>query len=374
LAAARVGELQTRIATLQAAISQTTDSPELAVLLDEQAEARRRLADLQTRRDQISVDADLAGSGVVFYDVAETAYPSSVGLWVVLGGLFGTVVGSGLAFLLAQRRRRFAARGEPERVLGAPLLTDIPHFSQERLRTALPVTDSPASAAAEAFRFVATGITVQQIDRSGNGAAVFKSVAITSAGLYDGKTTVTANTALAAAREGSKVLVVDADFGSGALTTELLGNVQPPMGMTDVAQGTVGLGEAVLRVTKEYAGTVSLLTRGTAAIHAPDFFASQQAAKMFEAAARDFDLVIIDAPPLLRVAYTTTIVRLADRVIVVVGHGSDLSLAEEMRHRLALIGTPTLGYVYNQAPLRTEMTLSGGSMAYTVSPQAPTRK
>ena len=372
-AIAQLNALQAHVDALQAALAADPEDVVLNDLLDEQAAARQRLSDRNTRRDQIAVDAELAGSGVVYTSVAEEAQESSVGIWVVLGALVGVIIGAAIAYMLAQRRRRFSSRTEPERVLGVPLVTDVPHFSQERLRTTLPVSDAPASAAAEAFRFVAAGITVQQMDRAGNGAAAFKTVAITSAGIYDGKTTVAANTALAAAREGGRVLVVDADFASEALTETLLGAVQRPLGMTDVAAGTLSLRDAVILVTKEYAGTVALLTRGTAEISAPDFFASAPAAKLFEAAARDYDLIIIDAPPVLRVAYATTIVRNADRTLIVVSHGSDVGIAEELRHRLALIGTQAVGYVYNQAPLRPEMTLSVGSMASTIGVQ-PARR
>lgn len=373
---ALLNALRARVDTLTAALAADPDDPILNNLLAQQTAAQNRLIDLQSRRDQIAVDADLAGSGVIGTSPAENAEEASIGLWVVLGAILGAVIASALAYLLAQRSRRFASRVEPERVFGVPLITDIPHFSQERLRTGLPVTDAPASAAAEAFRFVAAGITVSQVDRAGNGAALFKSVAITSAGIYDGKTTVAANTALAAAREGGRVLVVDADFASEALTGLLLGQVQRPLGMTDVAAGTLGLKDAVIRVTREYTGTVALLTRGTVDISGSDFFASTQAGALFEAAARDFDLILIDAPPLLRVAYATTIVRNADRALIVVAHGTDIGIAEEMRHRLAMIGTQAVGYVYNQAPLRAEMTLGVGSMAsaYPAAPQQPQRR
>ena len=79
-----------------------------------------------------------------------------------------------------------------------------------------------------------------------------------------------------------------------------------------------------------------------------------------------YDLVLIDAPPLLRVAYATTLARLADRGMVVVAHGGDVHVAEELRDQIELVGTQPIGYVYNMAPLRAEMTLSAGSMADTL--------
>ena len=98
---------------------------------------------------------------------------------------------------------------------------------------------------------------------------------------------------------------------------------------------------------------------------ASDFFLSPEAAKLFSSAAASYDLVLIDTPPLLRVAYATAIARLADRVMVVVSHNSDMAAASELGRRLDVIGTPLIGYVYNMAPLRSEMTLNVGSMMNT---------
>ncbi|MCL1598138.1 MAG: hypothetical protein M3094_03055, partial [Actinomycetia bacterium] len=190
------------------------DNPDRVVLVGMQSEAQRRLSDLQTRRDQLSVDADLASSGVVFYSPAETAKPSGAGLYVVLGFLTGLMVGAGVAVLLASRRRRFTTRNEPENVLGTRLLADIPNFKDEKVDSLLPVVEAPMSTSAEAFRFVSASVSLQQLwPANDDGTKNFKSVVTLSAGLFEGKTVVTANTAFAVAREGHDVLVVDADFG-----------------------------------------------------------------------------------------------------------------------------------------------------------------
>ncbi len=90
---------------------------------------------------------------------------------------------------------------------------------------------------------------------------------------------------------------------------------------------------------------------------------SPRAGDLFAAAAAEYDVVLVDTPPLLRVAYSTPVTRLSDRCIVVISHGSDQLTASELQNRLRLIATPTMGYIYNRAPLRAEMTMSIGSMA-----------
>lgn len=52
---------------------------------------------------------------------------------------------------------------------------------------------------------------------------------------------------------------------------------------------------------------------------------------------------------------------LVDRVLVVVGHESSASDLEEYQDRLDLVGTPTVGYIYNLTPLRTDLSRGQGS-------------
>jgi Mrp family chromosome partitioning ATPase len=225
----------------------------------------------------------------------------------------------------------------------------------------------PTSASAEAFRFVAATISLQQIwPSTDDGSSHYTTLMTTSAGLSEGKTVVTANTALAAAREGRKVLVMDADFGNQQLTELMVGATTPPRGMTDVVSREVTLAKAVIPVEHEGTGTIHLLSRGHSPIKAPDFFAAPATHRMFEDIRTKYDLVLIDAPPLLRVAYATTLARLADRAMVVIAHGSEIAVAEELRDQIELVGVPPIGYVYNLAPLRAEMTVSAGSMADTL--------
>jgi len=373
--------LTIRIATISNSLEQEraavlaieVDDPDRAALLVLNDEAHQRLTDLQARRDQLDVDADLVSNGVVFYSPAEVATASSPGVFIVLGALAGLVIGAGFAVLLSSRRRRFTSRNEPELLLNARLLADVPNFKEERLKTALPVVDSPTSAAAESFRFVSASISLQQMWPSNeDGSKNFKSIIAVSAGLFEGKTVICANTALAAAREGHKVLVVDADFGNQQLTGLLVGSDVPLVGMTDVTTGNVSLQNAVVDISHDGAGSIHLLSRGTVSVQAPDLFASPDTKALFFSLSEIYDLVIIDSPPLLRVAYATTLARLADRAMVVVAHGEDTHSVEELREQMDLVGIPAIGYVYNFAPLRSEMTTSAGSMADTLGESGTT--
>lgn len=366
LIVARLNALNLRIVTLQTLLAQDEDDATLVLLQTQVDDARVRLGNLQTRRDQLSVDAEIAGSGVVFYSPAEIAEPSSITLYVVVGFLFGLVLGVAIAWLLGRGRRTFGDRHAPQAVLQTRFLADIPDFGEERVRTLLPVIDAPASASAEAFRFVAGAIRLQQRASAGEeGSLGFKSIAVLSSGVFDGKSVVVANTAYAAARGGARVLVIDADLGNQKLTELLMGSEPSPdlQGLSDVGGSKKSVKSVLVNVARTQNETLMLLPMGSKVADPSDFFSSPNTQRLLEEASADYDLVFMDLPPLLRVAYSNNLAGVADRGLVVVRHGSDVRSADELRHQLDLVGAPLLGYVYNAAPLRTEMTVRMGSTA-----------
>jgi Mrp family chromosome partitioning ATPase len=118
----------------------------------------------------------------------------------------------------------------------------------------------------------------------------------------------------------------------------------------------------VNRVPLAAGATIDLVTRGTVRVTAPDFFRSEGVKTFFEAVKDEYDLVLIDTPPMLHVAYSSAIIRYADRVLVVTNHDGKVATVEDMADRLALLETEIMGYVYNKAPLRDDMIRSEGSL------------
>ena len=164
----------------------------------------------------------------------------------------------------------------------------------------------------------------------------------------DGRSVVVANTAFAAARSGTRVLVVDADFGNQSLTEILVGSAPPLMGLTDVAAGSVPLSDAVVRVSRTETESVSLLTRGTLDVRGSGLLCVSRHRSL---ARRNHQALRPRAdrrlPPLLRVAYSAPS---SDWPIGTGRRAPRLRHAggtEELRHQLDLIDTPLLGYVYN---------------------------
>ncbi len=325
------------------------ERPDLTSLQQQQLAAVQRLTALEARRDEIVVDAELAGGGVVLFSPARRAQQPGSGLvrWIGLGIIGGLLAGTGAAYFLALRRRRITVRTEPEALLGAPLLAEIPDFGDER--SPLPVADAPGSVAAEAFRFAAAAVELPGRAAAGSAAAATL-LAVASAKVGDGKSTVASNLAMAVARQGHRVLALDADFGDQALSQLLLPFESPTTGLVDCILEGVDLAAAVYTIESSHRHSLDLLPRGLGNTTAPEFFNRADVRDFLSAVAARYDLVVVDTPPLLQVAYATTVVGLADTTIVVVGHDSEAAQLEALRDRLDLIGTRVRGYVYNRAP------------------------
>lgn len=336
------------------------EDPAIATLERTQASLIDQRSELLSTRNALLIDAQLRSDGVEVSSPAplgEAGNPTSVVRFGLVGVVLGAFAGLGLAYALAVRRRSFDHRSQPESVFVAPLLADIPEFEDEQSQSGLPVLHAPRSAAAEAYRFAAASL---EITTRSSGR---RAVAVISALNASGKTTASANLALAAARENHRVIVVDADFGDQRLSRLLFGNeVELQEGLTDVLAED---GDPLDRVQSVYVGNgarLSLIGRGLRPTLATDFFGKPEVSRIFDRLREEFDLVIIDTPPLLQIAYSSSILALADGAIAVVPHESLIAESEDLVARSSFVGTPIIGYLYNKAPLRREMTVTAGSM------------
>lgn len=353
-----LGDLLLQVQTYQEIQTAEATNPALSPLIQELQGTIERVATLEARRDEIAVDSKLVTRGIAL--ISSARLPEGDGREEVRAGIVGGVLGALLAFAIAYsvaiRRRSFANRAEPEIIIEAPIIAEVPRFSDEGISTALPVQDMPQTRTAEAFRFAAAAIDIQ------SAASGARSLVVVSGNARDGKTTVIANAAMAAAREGNRVLVIDADFGSQNLSQLLVGNIPPATGITEVVETGADLRRAIVTVPVADGASLSLLARGHRPVIAANFFRSAATRVFFEGIRDEFDLVFVDTPPLLHVAYTSIISRYADGALLVVNHGGAVSELEEVVDRLAFIGTKPIGYVYNRSPLRADQTEIEGSL------------
>ncbi len=344
-----------------------------AVLLRQQADAFVLLSELSAQRREIDIARGLSGDGVAFFSAAESGQPKGISRAraLLFGGVLGALFGAGLSYWLEARKWRFSSRLEPERILDAPSLAQIPDFGEERVGSALPVRDAPSTVSAEAFRFVMVGLdpTHHPGDELGSPSpnGWHRSIAVASAAVGDGKSTIAANTALAAAHEGLRVLAFDADISSQSLTNLLVDDpgraVKPGLGITDIVAAGERYEDVVNVVPVSRDANLNVLAFGRTHVDPIRFFRSADAREALDSLRDDFDLLLIDLPPILHIAYTAALLRLVDDVVVVVPHGSESAQLREVHDRLNLLGIEPIGFIYNRAPLGRRLRRTGSLSA-----------
>ncbi len=253
------------------------------------------------------------------------------------------------------------------RELGLPLISEVPDFRHERLETQLPVVEGPRSFASEAINIAASTLAVgMPTDR---GAVI----GVISAGVGDGKTTIASNLAAAFSRQHRRVLAVDADL-EGQVMSLLFGFGPNPVepGLWELVSGEISDPADVVRPIQVSSTDVfDLLLPGAKADRLRSRFDSVEISDLVTDLRDDYDVVVVDVPPVLNVAYATPLLRLLDGVVIVTRPGIPTGSLGELQKRIGFVGVKALGFIYNRGPLRRERTASISAQKYEKRGRGP---
>ncbi len=182
-------------------------------------------------------------------------------------------------------------------------------------------------------------------------------VAITSAGSGEGKTATSTNLAVVMAQLGRRVLLIDGDLRKPRIH-EVFG-VSNRAGLVNILAG----GEDPNRVTVTAdVANLHIVPSGPAPPNPSELLASVRMRELLRRARSQFDLVIIDTPPVLAVTDATVIGSQADGVVLCLRAGKVLRQdARTCRDRLLMNDVKILGTVLNR---HRETTGSGRKYYY----------
>jgi succinoglycan biosynthesis transport protein ExoP len=282
----------------------------------------------------------------------------------ILGFVLGSLLGIAFAFLWNALDTRIRAASEIGERLGLPLLARIPEPPRRlRAQRKLVMLEDPDSPQAEAFRMLRTNLEFANLER---GA---RSIMVTSAVEEEGKSTTVSNLAVALARTGRRVVLVDLDLRRPALATFF--DLNGRLGLTDIALGNADLDEALVTIpvatpssnghfsvngdgTAE--GELQVLTSGPLPPDAGEFMESRVVTRILRELQARVDFVLIDVPPLLHVGDAMALTAKVDALLLV----SRLNvlrkpMVTEVRRLLTNSRAVTLGYI---------VTGSGGDEEY----------
>jgi polysaccharide biosynthesis transport protein len=162
----------------------------------------------------------------------------------------------------------------------------------------------------ESIRTLRNSILLGSFDRQ------YRSLLVTSAAPGEGKTTTAANLATAHAEQGKRTLLIDGDLRRPSVHRNF--NLPSVVGLSNVLLGEIRWRDAVVKV--EGLENLHILAAGPPSRRASDLI-GRGLAELLEEASSDYDLVVLDAPPLLGFAEPLQMATAVDGVIVVARAG-----------------------------------------------------
>ena len=175
-----------------------------------------------------------------------------------------------------------------------------------------------------------------------------KTIGVTSASHGDGKSTVTANLAIALAKLGKRVIVLDCDLRLPTMARKL--GVKGIPGMSEMLVGEVKLGKESVQMIQNLG--ISVIPSGRIPPNAAKLLDSERFRMVIEVLRRHYDFILLDFPPILTVSDALIARDSVDGYVMVARHEqSDRSELAEMISKMQLANANPLGFVYVGAPV-----------------------
>jgi capsular exopolysaccharide synthesis family protein len=286
------------------------------------------------------------------------------------GAILGFVAGLALALLWEALDTRLRSAKQIEDVLNLPLLARLPEPPRHlRSSDRLVMIEEPTSLHAEVVQILRSNFEVV------NAAIAARTVMVTSCAQREGKSTTVANLAVALARSGKNVALVDLDLREPIIARFF--NLPADVGITDVVRGNVPLKQAMGSVRVSSSHRLSVLPIGRRPENPGEFASSDALKEVLGQLRSTYDLVLVDAPPMGVVSDAMAIASSVDGVLVIAREGRvDLSQLENLSRNLDLVATPKLGFVVTGTRMHEPYRASGRGPASDVpetSTAAPVR-
>jgi capsular exopolysaccharide synthesis family protein len=340
-------------------------------ILERDVETNRQLYDtLLQKAREADIATAMRGSNARIIDLAETPLaPSKPNyLWnTLLGAMAGLMFG--LVWVVAHETldRSFKVPGDMSLHLNLPELGVIPAgnalgrngYGRYQRLAGLGSAGAPppppsgpvelvtlrdkSSVIAESFRSVVTSI----MHSAENGTAP-RVILVSSAIREEGKTTVVSNLGIALSEIEQKVLLIDGDLRKPRLHEVF--NVPNDWGLSDLLREKSSLRECPLEALVKRTGIseLNILTSGPGTSTVSNLLYSHRMLELLQRLRSEFDIVLIDTPPLLDITDARILGRLADAAVLVFRAGKtsrDAALAA--KRRLTDDGIPVLGTILN---------------------------
>jgi len=274
---------------------------------------------------------------------------------LLLGLFLGAALGIGLAAILEYLDNTIKTVEDIEKrhqnVLGIIPALDEDSPDKKKVITSVPwkrevqtiqrriiTQEDPRSPISEAYRSLRTSILYSSPDKP------IKSMIVSSPGPREGKTTTTTNLAITFANMGKKTLLIDADLRRPVLH-HIFDSEKSP-GLTDFLSGATTDFKTLVKPTE--IKNLSLCTSGINPPNPSELLGSNKMSELVDSLEKEWDIILLDSPPMVAVTDATIISREIDAMILVVHSGkTDKHSFERTIKSLKMINVPLVGVVLN---------------------------
>lgn len=361
--------------------------------LERQSQQKAEIASLLERKNQEAAiqAAERLETVQIVRPALEPDKPSNPPktLQTALAGLLiGLILGIAMAFLAEMFDTSLGAIEEIEALLGVPVMGLVPHVSLQEIKESLKEKYSmdvegsvaeraarliahfaPESRMAESYRAIRTNLAFACQEQD------IRTVVLTSTSPEEGKTTTVVNLALTLAQAGKKILLVEGDLRK-PMISRLFGIEHIP-GVSDVLLGGLEWRKTVRTISDIMTGALStddilrtpgienlhILPSGTLPPNPAEIVYSKAIGQLLGQMKEAYDLILIDAPPLLAATDAALLSTKADAVVLVYRVGKiPRGMLKRAKAQLDNVRAKLIGVVLNG--LRAELSTDFAEYRY----------
>ena len=291
-------------------------------------------------------------------------------LIVVLATLLGGMLSVAFVLVKAAFHRGVESPDQIEEI-GLPVYAAVPksdlqveltnRFKSKKKQTkgtqALLAESNPADLSVEALRGLRTSLHFAMLEAKNN------ILMISGPAPSIGKSFISTNFAAVAAKTGQKVLLIDADMRKGYLQQSF--GVKWDNGLSDVLSSKQDFAQSIKATPVE---NLDILTRGQVPPNPSELLMHPRFAELMEWASKEYDLVIVDTPPVLAVTDPSIVGAFAGTTLMVARYAQNtVKEIDVARNRFEQSGIEVKGVIFNAIEKKASSSYGYGYYNYTYS-------
>lgn len=284
--------------------------------------------------------------------IPEKKSSPSITMYTAIGGLIGLTISLAIVVIISITDTKVKTEEELKQIFDYPIIGATPNFEINDKENEAYSEDNkkptdnfvtmlkPDSVAAESYRILRTNLSLRDFDET------IKVINVISAYQQEAKSTTVINLAYVYSQLGKKVLVMDLDLRLPSLHKKY--RVRNKLGITDLLNKKCDFSEAIIHYTKNY----DVLLSGSKTVYASELIQSNAFRSLLDYLKQNYDVILIDCPPINMVTDGMITSTLADGTILcVASNHDDKSDLIKVKDTLKQFDVRMLGIVMTMTPI-----------------------